>query len=86
MPCSLHHDLVIFWLMRFAAKVQHPSCWQLHGGRGLGQAVETLRLLINSKADLTARCDRPRETALGAAVRKKKSDVVAFLTSLGAPM
>ena len=56
-----------------------------YGGRG-NATVETLRLLIDAKADLTARCDRPRETALGAAVRKKKSDVVAFLTSLGAPM
>ncbi len=57
-----------------------------YGGRG-NATVETLRLLIDAKADLTARCDGlPRETALGCAVRKKKSDVVAFLTSLGAPM
>ena len=58
-----------------------------YGGRGLGQAVETLRLLINAKADLTARSDDSRRTtALGCAVRKKKSDAIDFLTSLGAPM
>ena len=50
-----------------------------------GKSIETLRLLINAKADLTARGNY-MVTALGCAVKKNKSDVVAFLTSLGAPM
>ena len=55
-----------------------------YGGRG-NNTVETLRLLINAKADFTAR-DFHGATALGCAVRKKKSDVIDFLTSLGARM
>ena len=77
--------------MRFAAKVQHPSCWQLHGGRGLGQAVETLRLLIDAKADLNARrmdnnITKRWETVLSCAVWQQKYEAISFLESFGASM
>jgi ankyrin repeat protein len=55
-----------------------------YGGRG-NNTIETLRLLINAKADLTAR-NSYGVTALGGAVKKRKSDVIDFLTSLGARM
>ena len=51
--------------------------------------IEALHMLIDARADITARSAQIRgtgETDLGAAVRRKKTDVISFLKSLGAPM